>query len=94
MICKNCGHRYDGRTVGFKTTCEKCNEYLHTCCNCDLYDPQADRCRSLTTEAIGDRKANNYCEEFVPNIDSEPGTDLIKEKSADDFKTLFGTEGK
>ena len=94
MICKNCGYKYDGRRVGFKTTCENCNGYLHSCFNCTLYSSNADRCRSLTTEAVSDRKRGNYCEEFVPNTDSAPGTDLLKRKSTDDFKALFGADGE
>lgn len=85
---------HDGRTVGFKTICENCDEYLHSCFNCGLYDSNADRCRSLTTEAVSDRKSSNYCEEFIPNTDSVLETDSAKEKSTDDFKALFGAEGE
>jgi hypothetical protein len=83
---------YDGRTVGFKTICENCDEYLHSCFNCALYNSNADRCRSLTTEAVSDRKSSNYCEEFVKNTDSKPGTNSVKEKSSYDFKALFGAD--
>jgi len=94
MICRNCGCRYESRTVGFKTTCENCNEYLHSCFNCALYNSNADRCRSLTTEAVSDRKGNNYCEEFTPNNDTVPEMDSGAVKSAVDFKALFRMDGK
>ncbi|MCK4806233.1 MAG: hypothetical protein KAT09_01230 [Candidatus Aegiribacteria sp.] len=94
MICRNCGYRYDRRTVGFGTLCESCGEYLHTCFNCDIYDSKAERCRSLTTEAVSDRKSRNYCEEFVKNTDIVPGSDSGRGKTSDDFKTLFSMDGE
>lgn len=44
------------------------------CAQCGLYDPVADRCRSLTTEAQTYRDTGNYCEEFVPG--RPDGSDL------------------
>lgn len=85
---------YEESTIGFKTTCENCDEYLHSCFNCILYDSNVDRCRSLTTEAIRDRRSSNYCEEFVPNTDSAPGTDSVKVKIPNDFKSLFRKDGE
>ncbi len=93
MICRNCGYGYDGRTVGFQKLCENCGEYLHTCVNCNIYDSNAKRCRSFTTEAVGDRKDKNYCEEFVPSTDTVQRTDSAEDKSADDFKDLFSMDG-
>ena len=94
MNCRHCGHSYSGRTVGFGILCEKCGEYLHTCINCAIYDEGTERCRSLTTEAVSDRKSRNYCEEFVPNTGIVPGPDSGIEKTADDFKNLFSMDGK
>ncbi len=93
MICKYCGHRYDGGTVGFGALCESCGEYLHTCFNCALYNTNAERCRSLTTEAVSDRKGRNFCEEFIPNTGAVRGQDLGREKTAEHFKDLFSKEG-
>lgn len=94
MICKNCGNKYDGRTVSFRILCENCGEYLHTCLNCAIYDSIADRCRSLTTEAVRDRKNINHCEEFIPNKGILPEADSGKVKTADDFRTLFSLDGE
>jgi len=94
MICKYCGNEYAGRTVGFNAICERCNEYLHSCFNCALYDSNADRCRSLTTETVSDRKSSNYCEEFVPNSDSISDRIADESKSAVDFNSIFGTDGE
>lgn len=92
MICKNCGNKYDGRTVGFRTLCENCGEYLHTCFNCAIYDSNAERCRSFTTEAISDRKDKNYCEEFIQNTGVMTGPDSGKAKTAEKFKALFDAD--
>ncbi|RKZ10520.1 hypothetical protein DRQ25_02750 [Candidatus Fermentibacteria bacterium] len=94
MICKHCGSRYPGRTVGFGILCEKCGEYLHTCFNCALYNSNAERCRSHTTEAVSDRRGRNYCEEFIPDTRTAAGPDSVKDKIADDFKTLFRVDGE
>ncbi len=90
----NCQHKYDVRKVGFKTLCENCGDYLHTCLNCALYDSKVDRCRSLTTEAVKDRKGNNYCEEFVPNKISVLEEDSGEERTSEDFNALFRTGGE
>ncbi len=94
MICKHCGYRYDGRSVGFGVLCESCGKYLHTCFNCTLYNSNAERCRSLTTEAVSDRKSRNFCEEFVPNTGTVPGKNSGKEKAAEHFDDLFSTDGE
>ncbi len=92
MICRHCG--CENETVGFKTTCDDCNEFLHSCFQCNLFDSNTDRCRSLTTEAVSDLTGNNYCEEFVQNTDPPPGADFTYERKApgtgDDFNALFG----
>lgn len=94
MICKQCGCGYPGSTVGFQALCENCGEYLHTCFNCVLFNPNAERCRSFTTEAVSDRRSRNYCEEFVPNTDITPEKNSGKRKVTDDFETLFKTNGE
>ncbi len=94
MICNNCGNICDKRTVGFQNLCENCGEYLHTCFNCNIYDSTAERCRSFTTEAVGDRKGKNYCEEFIPNKGIVPGPDSVRGNTSDDFETLFNMNGE
>ena len=94
MICRQCGYRYDGRTVGFSILCENCGEYLHTCFNCTLYNPDSARCRSHTTEAVRDVKGKNHCEEFIPNTDIVQGREKGREENADPFNNLFNVDGE
>ena len=93
MICRHCGYEYERETVGFKTTCENCDEYLHSCFQCSLFDVRTSRCRSLTTEPVSDRIKNNYCEEFVKNTDLPQGKDLTvgqkPKRGGDYFNALF-----
>jgi hypothetical protein len=63
--CQKCGEEWTRREQpGFKEACPKCTAYLHSCVNCKLYNPSADRCSSVTAECPGDRQGLNYCEEF------------------------------
>jgi len=63
--CQKCGEEWTRREQpGFKAACPKCMSSLHSCVNCKLYNPSADRCSSVTAECPGDRQGLNYCEEF------------------------------
>jgi len=63
--CHKCGEEWARKEQpGFKTACPKCTACLHSCLNCKLYNPSADRCSSITAECTGDREGLNYCEEF------------------------------
>ena len=63
--CHKCGEEWARKEQpGFKTACPKCTAYMHSCLNCKLYNPSADRCSSITAECTGDRELLNYCEEF------------------------------
>lgn len=63
--CHKCGEERTRREQpGFKETCPACTGYLHSCVNCRLYNPTADRCSSITAECTGSREGLNYCEEF------------------------------
>ena len=64
--CHRCGKSWeaDGQP-GFKGTCPNCDAYLHCCLNCELYDEYAhNKCKSPTTDWVGDREKFNHCEEF------------------------------
>ena len=51
---------------GFKDLCKNCGQPLHCCLNCSLYNEgRHNKCKSPTTEWVGDRQKNNFCEEFL-----------------------------
>ena len=91
MICFRCGLEYDSQAIGFKAVCSRCESWLHSCRQCSLFDSNASRCRSLTTESVKDREGLNYCEEFVPgNAPSEAGSKPSAEVTRESFNRLFG----
>lgn len=94
LICRRCGFDNDLVKVGFKAICDRCNSYLHSCVHCDLLERNSMTCRSHTTEEVGDREGNNYCEEFIPL--THDGTVSHEEEGMSDaknkFKKLFGDD--
>lgn len=90
MYCTLCGSKNDLRTVGFKTSCCECDEYLHSCIQCTLFDHRTDRCRSLTTGPVADRGKFNHCQEYMPNTDPEKRFGKSRSRSSEDFNALFG----
>ncbi len=63
-FCWKCHQEVDP-VIHFKTLCENCYAYLHSCSGCRFYMPgKANDCLIPGTEPIRDREANNYCEEF------------------------------
>lgn len=90
MICQKCGTEYLSGTIGFKAYCESCGSYLHACIHCRIYDRNAERCRSLTTEAVRDREGINYCEEYVPELRSSSILSRNSSATKDSFNDLFG----
>lgn len=88
MICGNCRRPHQGK-IGFGSICEGCSAWLHVCVNCSLYNPDARRCRSRTTDYTGPGDAKNFCEEFTPvsgdTRESREDSDPVRR-----FDRLFG----
>ena len=64
--CAHCGNEWkEIGQPGFNSVCEKCQNYLHSCVNCKLFDIHTEKCKSSTTEEIRDKEGKNYCEEFI-----------------------------
>ena len=64
--CHKCGKTWEAEgQPGFRAVCPHCEAYLHCCLNCRLYDEYAhNKCKSPTTDWVGDREKLNRCEEF------------------------------
>ena len=79
------------RRPDFKTVCDKCQSYWHSCCNCKSFTgyPSA-RCTVPNIDAVNDVEGGNFCEEFQL-ADAPPGTK--PESKADEarqkWKNLF-----
>ena len=69
--CWKCGGRIGyptGSRVGQRDTCPKCNSNLHSCRNCQFYDPSKNnQCAEPQAEWVRDKAAANLCNYFAPN---------------------------
>jgi|SRR5215510_9583315 len=63
--CAACGAKAP-TTISFESTCEKCSGALHTCRQCNYFDPGARfECRKSIPARIVNKNANNKCELFA-----------------------------
>lgn len=89
--CYHCGEPWPLKeTPDFSAVCEKCQNYLHSCVNCRLFDPKGKRCTSRSTEDITNREGKNWCEEYI-FADKKDRTDNGKSDEArKKLDQLFG----
>lgn len=100
--CPKCGAEWEGKDrIGVRDECPECAAYLHTCTNCANYDPALNDCGIPTTDAVHDRRGQNFCDEFVfgsPSAGKSPGKArekpaekrLSPEEARKRFEDLFG----
>jgi hypothetical protein len=91
--CYNCGTPWQGEArLLFKVVCEKCSAWMHCCRNCKLYDPHAhNKCRSPSTDWVGDPEKQNYCGEFIfADRKEETTTQDEQEEARRKLDDLFG----
>jgi hypothetical protein len=64
-LCHKCGYEFKGLgQPGPKQECEQCTTDLHSCLNCEFYEPgRANSCRA-DSDLVRDKERFNYCEEF------------------------------
>lgn len=69
--CWKCGASIGlptGARVGNRDTCPKCGSDLHSCRNCDFYDPgKNNQCSEPQAEWVREKEAANYCDYYRPN---------------------------
>jgi len=57
-----------GSRVGTRDVCPKCKSDLHSCRDCQFYDPSKhNQCAETQAEWVRDKEAANYCGYFRPN---------------------------
>jgi hypothetical protein len=75
--CWKCGETIQlapGTRVGSRDTCPRCNFDLHSCRNCDFYDPSKNnQCSEPQAEWVRDKEAANYCDYYRPSPDARGG---------------------
>jgi len=53
------------QTVGFRSECPHCKEDLHSCINCQFYDPKVyNECKETSADVVREKKRANYCDYF------------------------------
>ena len=69
--CWQCGFRIEypsGSRVGRRDTCPQCHSDLHSCRNCQFYDPSKNnQCAEPRAACVRDKEAANLCEFFTLN---------------------------
>jgi len=80
--CWKCDATIDlpaGGRVGSRDACRRCDSDLHSCRNCDFYDPSKNnQCSEPQAEWQRDKEAGNYCDYFRPAVG--PPVDLAAAK--------------
>jgi hypothetical protein len=94
--CWKCGETIQyptGSRVGNRDACPKCDKDLHSCRNCQFYDPgRHNQCTENQAEWVRDKEAGNYCDYFSPGAVLRAGR---RSPAGDDarkkFDSLFKT---
>ena|ERR1051326_4569651 len=91
LSCWKCGETIQlaaGSRVGSRDTCPRCNADLHSCRNCDFYDPSKNnQCSEPQAEWVRDKEASNYCDYYRPS--SKVRAVAGGSSKADDAKKKF-----
>lgn len=68
MICQKCGTlRTSKEKVGYRESCVKCNEDLHTCLCCKFHDTRSyNECNEPAAEVVREKNRSNFCDFFEP----------------------------
>ena len=88
--CSSCGAKAPASIV-FESSCEKCRGDLHTCRQCNFFDPGARfECSKPVTVKIVNKNARNKCELFAARTVVERETSSGAPKDARQaFAKLF-----
>ena len=64
--CSSCGAKAPSN-ISFESSCTNCRSELHTCRQCNYFDPSARfECSKPITTKIVNKNARNTCELFAP----------------------------
>jgi hypothetical protein len=88
--CASCGAKAP-TSIGFDSYCTNCKAELHTCRQCNFFDPGAHfECSKTIPKRIVNKNARNICELFAPRTVVERETSSGAPKDARQaFAKLF-----
>ena len=94
-LCAFCKKRLDldGKVMR-ADTCPHCGRDLHSCVQCEFYDPFAhNKCREPESEWVSDREKANFCDFFRFGGGKDTGKDR-SEEARRKLEELFGGGGE
>lgn len=75
--------------IGFRQDCPNCGHDLHSCIQCQHYDPKVyNECKETMADRVLEKSKANYCEFFIAAQDSQkldaanPQADLLAQAEA------------
>ncbi|MEW5854427.1 MAG: hypothetical protein AB2A00_36970 [Myxococcota bacterium] len=75
--------------MGYRDTCPHCATDLHSCRNCQLYDPGAhNSCKESTSDYVPDKEKFNFCG-FFKLIDGQREGNAQVDKAKAALEALF-----
>ncbi len=76
--------------IGRRDMCPNCHSYLHSCKNCEYWDPNAhNQCVENRAEFIRDREEGNFCLYFTFKDSSDEQGDSSQDARAK-LEAMFG----
>jgi hypothetical protein len=93
--CYKCGEELVFEVkIGRRDTCPNCYAYLHSCKNCEFWDPHAhNECLEDQGEFIRDREEGNFCTFFKFRTEKEDTSGDI-EDAKKRLQAMFGGKKK
>ncbi|HEY6803044.1 MAG TPA: hypothetical protein VI306_05630 [Pyrinomonadaceae bacterium] len=89
--CTSCGAKAPG-VIDFETTCAKCRAELHSCRQCNYFDPGAHfECSKTIAKRIVNKNARNVCDLYAPRtvIERETSSSSAPTDARQAFANLF-----
>jgi hypothetical protein len=89
--CSSCGAKAPA-IIDLDATCSKCRAELHTCRQCNYFDPGARfECSKPVTKRIVNKNARNTCELFAPRtvVERETSSSSAPTDARQAFANLF-----
>lgn len=87
--CNRCG-KSQPNDVGLEARCASCGSPLHSCANCDAFDPGARfECREPVTARVSPKDEGNACSLFSPRIQVQRETGSTPAAGASSARRAF-----
>ncbi|MDH4121115.1 MAG: hypothetical protein OEV94_05360 [Deltaproteobacteria bacterium] len=78
--------------LGRRESCPACLADLHSCRQCQWYDPKAaNSCREPSIEPVKEKEQANFCDDFrLLTNPGKPGDQPAQDAARKKLETLFG----